>query len=70
MDKPTSLSGGLVLICDENVPRRNWPLGRIIEAHHGKDGYVRSVKVRMSSAILTRPVTKLCFLEGRKGTLK
>lgn len=62
-------SGDLVLICDENVPRGNWPLGKVIEAHHGKDGYVRSAKVRTSSTILTRPVTKLCFLEGESGPL-
>ena len=62
-------SGDLVLICDENVPRGHWPLGRVIEAHHGKDGYVRSVKVRTSSTILTRPVTKLCFLEEDRAPL-
>ena len=60
-------SGDLVLICDETVPRGNWPLGKVIEAHHGKDRYVRSAKVRTSSTILTRPVTKLCFLEGERG---
>ena len=60
-------SGDLVLICDETVPRGNWPLGKVIEAHHGKDRYVRSAKVRTSSTIHTRPVTKLCFLEGERG---
>ena len=56
----------LVLIADENVPRGKWPLGRVIHVFHGNDGYVRSARVQTSSTILTRPVTKLCFLEGEK----
>ena len=58
--------GDLVLIADENVPRGKWPLGRVIVVFHGNDGYVRSARVQTSSTILTRPVTKLCFLEGEK----
>ncbi|XP_078372656.1 uncharacterized protein LOC144656297 [Oculina patagonica] len=58
--------GDLVFIADENVHRGKWPLGRVIEVFYGKDGYVRSAKVQTSSTILTRPVTKLCFLEGEK----
>ena len=58
--------GDLVLIADENVPRGKWPLGRVIDVFHGNDGYVRSARVQTSSTILTRPVTKLCFLEGEK----
>ena len=53
--------GDLVLIADENVHRGKWPLGRVIEVFYGKDGYVQT-----SSTILTRPVTKLCLLEGEK----
>ena len=51
---------------DENVPRGKWPLGRVIDVFHGNDGYVRSARVQTSLTILTRPVTKLCFLEGQK----
>ena len=58
--------GDLLLIADENVHRGKWPLARVIDVFHGKDGYVRSAKVQTSSKILTRPVTKLCFLEGEK----
>ena len=56
----------LVLIADENVHRGKWPLGRVTEVFHGRDQYVRSAKIQTSSTILTRPVTKLCFLEGEK----
>ena len=58
--------GDLVLIADENVHRGKWPLGRVTEVFHGRDQYVRSAKIQTSSTILTRPVTKLCFLEGEK----
>ena len=52
--------GDLVLIGDERVHRGQWPLGRVLEVHPGRDGFVRSVKVL---SVLTRPISKLCFLE-------
>ena len=59
--------GDLVLVVDENVHREKWPLGRVIEVFHGRDGYVRSAKVLTSSGTtFTRPITKLCFLEGER----
>lgn len=60
------MPGDLFLIADESMPRGKWPFGRVIEGHHGMDGYLRSVKGRTRSMILTRPVTKLCILEGHK----
>ena len=71
----------IVLLTDQNFPRGQWPLARIVEVKKGKDGLVRSAKIRTSStvvtrakrkrrgevkrttAILERPVTKLCHLE-------
>ena len=61
--------GDLVLIADENVHRGKWPLGKVVDVFRGKDGYVRSAKVKTSLTVLTRPVTKLCFLEGQSATL-
>ena len=40
--------GELVLIADERVHRGQWPLGRVLEVHPGRDGFVRSVKVATS----------------------
>lgn len=34
--------GDVVLIRDENTPRKNWPLGQIIQTFPGKDGLVRA----------------------------
>ena len=58
--------GDLVLIADENVHRGKWPLGKVVDVFRGKDGYVRSAKVQTSLTVLTRPVTKSCFLEGQR----
>ena len=55
--------GHLVLIADERVYRGQWPLGRVVEVHPGRDGFTRSVKVVTKAAVLTRTITKLCFLE-------
>ena len=55
--------GDLVLIADERVHHGQWPLGHILEVHPGRDGFVRSVKVATKSSILTRPISKLRFLE-------
>lgn len=55
--------GDVVLILGEKTPRKNWPMGRIVQTYPGKDGLVRSAQIKTSSSILTRPVTKLCLLE-------
>ena len=56
--------GDVVLIMGENTPRKNWPMGRVIQTFPGKDGLVRIAQVRTSWSILTRPVAKLCLLEA------
>ena len=63
--KPNVSVGDLVLISDENVPRGLWPLARVIESYPGKDGLVRSVKVKTKNTQLTRPITNLIMLEGK-----
>ena len=64
-DAQTNLKvGDLVLLVDENVPRRLWPLGLIIQVHPGRDGLVRSVRVKTKSTTLVRPVTKVVSLEA------
>lgn len=56
--------GDLVLICDSSCPRGSWPLALVKEVNVGRDGLVRSVRVRTSKTELVRPVTKLVLLEG------
>lgn len=56
--------GDLVLINDPNSHRSVWPLGRVTETYTGKDGLVRSVKLRTANGDVVRPITKLLLLEG------
>ena len=54
----------IVLIDDKPLPRGAWRLGRVLAVHKGKDGLVRSVKVKTCHSELVRPVDKLCLLEA------
>ena len=58
--------GDLVLIADENVHHGKWPLGKVDDVFRGKEGHVKLAKVQTSLTALSRPVTKLCFLEGQR----
>ena len=54
--------GDIVLICGENTPRNQWPLGRIKEVYKDDKGLVRSVKVCSRNSEFHRPISKLCWL--------
>ena len=56
--------GDLVLVVGENMPRRLWPLGLVVQIKHGRDNLVRSVHVKTRSTTLVRPVTKIVLLEA------
>ena len=56
--------GDLVLILDELTPRYLWPLGLVKEVNLGRDGLVRSVKVKTHATELVRPITKVVLLEA------
>ena len=53
----------LVLVTDENLPRGQWPLGRIIETYPDDDTFVRSVKVKTMESVKVHPIHKLVHLE-------
>ena len=55
--------GELVIVQDDDLKQKKWPLGRVLEVHPGDDGVVRVVKVRMRNGSYVRPVTKLYKLE-------
>ena len=62
--------GDLVLIKEDNIPRFKWPLGVIVDVFVGKDGLVRSVKVKTKNGEITRPIQRLYDLEvGRSDDL-
>ena len=57
-------SGDVVLVADENIPRGQWPLGKVISVKIGQDGCVRSCVIKTHTSQIIRPVTKLCLLES------
>ena len=56
--------GDLVLLSQAGTPRNRWPLGLVVDIRRSWDGLVRSVVVKTSSGEYTRPITRLCLLEG------
>ncbi|XP_074645839.1 uncharacterized protein LOC141902097 [Tubulanus polymorphus] len=58
--------GGVVLITDDSKKKMEWPMGRIVEVHPGRDGLVRSVTLRTKSGLIRRSVQRLRLLEGVK----
>ena len=51
-----------VLLIDQGLPRGKWRLGRIIDVYPGRDGHVRSVKVRTVDGDYERPTVRCCLL--------
>ena len=47
----------------DETPRTNWKLGLVKELVRGKDGLVRSVKIKTRTGETTRPIIKLYPLE-------
>ena len=62
--KPDLQKGDIVLVAESNIPRGQWPLGRIVEINVGRDGDVRSCVIRTRTSQIVRPITKLCMLEN------
>ena len=52
----------VVLIVDNTRPRNLWQMGRVLDIMADSKGLVRQVKVKTKSAVLVRPISKLCVL--------
>ncbi|XP_072041348.1 uncharacterized protein [Amphiura filiformis] len=61
-------TGDIVLIVNETAPRNTWLTGRVVETLPDNQGYVRQVKLKTKTSVLTRPVHKLCLLLEADGT--
>ena len=61
--QPSINVGDIVLVSDVNLPRGEWPLGRITEVQPSSDGQVRTVKVFTAGKEKLRPLSRLCLLE-------
>ena len=55
--------GDIVLVLSPDTPRANWPLGRIVRVHPGRDGHVRVATVQIGNAEIKRPIVRFCPLE-------
>ena len=55
--------GDVVLVGADDQKRIQWPLGRIIELIPGRDGAVRTARVRTQRGVLLRPLQRLFPLE-------
>ena len=69
--------GDIVLISDENTPRNQWPIAKVIQTTSGKDGKIRRVKVQAGTSkldakgkrtsdlsTLERPIQKLVLIQA------
>lgn len=54
--------GSLVLMNDSNLPPLKWQLGRIVKLYTGRDGVVRSVRLRTAHGEKDRHIRYLSFL--------
>ena len=54
--------GDIVLMPEDNVPRGQWRLARIVKVYPDKRNQVRSVQIKTSGSLLDRPVNKLILL--------
>ncbi|GFS55676.1 uncharacterized protein TNCV_131851 [Trichonephila clavipes] len=57
--------GEIVLIGEDNKKRLFWPMARIIELIPGRDGKIRTVKLKTQHGIVLRPVQRVYPLEIR-----
>ena len=56
--------GDLVLITEEMTPRSLWPLALVKDISKGRDGLVRSIRLKTQASELVRPITKVVLLEA------
>ena len=66
-----NLKGGdPVFMVDEEQPHGSWAMGLVQKTNCSSDGYVRSCEISTSRGTVTRPITKVCLLEGSNDTTK
>jgi len=73
--RPNIQTNDIVLLKDDNLPRNQWHLARVVEAEPDSDGLVRKVKITVAdrslnqlgqrvkpASMLERPIQKLVLL--------
>ena len=62
---PNLAVNDIVLIMNQNTVRGLWPMGRVIDTKIGRDGLVRSARLKTQSGEVVRPISKLVLLESK-----
>ncbi len=52
----------VVMIINSQLPRAQWPVGRVVKLIPSADGHIRSAQVRVSDRLYLQPVAKLVRL--------
>ncbi|XP_055680184.1 uncharacterized protein LOC129788162 isoform X2 [Lutzomyia longipalpis] len=58
--------GDIVVVCDPQLPRNKWPMGRITDVFPGPDKKIRSANVQTKEGVYHRPVAILARLDVQK----
>ncbi len=53
------LSKSVVLVIDPQLPRAQWPIGKVTKTVVSNDGCVRTANVSIQGKVYTRPVARL-----------
>ena len=61
--QPDVKVGDTVLVADENTPRGEWPLGIVEDVKPSKDKLIRTVIVKTTRGLKTRPISRIIKLE-------
>ncbi|XP_026056216.1 uncharacterized protein LOC113041867 [Carassius auratus] len=60
----------VVLIVDPQLPRAQWPIGRVRKTLPSSDGCVRTAEIVVNGKVYTRPVARLIELPALEGNTK
>ena len=58
--------GDVVLLKEDGVPRGQWPLALVEEAHKSKDNLVRTVSLKVRDTVYKRPTHRTVLLVARE----
>ena len=54
--------GDIVMLKEDGLVPTRWPMGRVTEAHPGKDGLVRVATIKTATGLYKRPTAKLTLI--------
>ena len=55
--------GSIIIVKDDNIPRSNWRIGKILRLIASRDSKIRSAEIQLPGNVMTRPLNHLYPLE-------